>query len=55
MVPGLYMYRAVFNFGITNINVGAYWIMDALMIITALPIGLLTARILTDAKWRHCD
>ncbi|WP_317638265.1 threonine/serine exporter family protein [Lactobacillus xylocopicola] len=55
MVPGLYMYRAVFNFGVTNINVGAYWIMNALMIITALPIGLLTARILTDAKWRHAD
>lgn len=55
MVPGLYMYRAVFNFGITNINIGAYWIMNALMIIIALPIGLLTARILTDAKWRHAD
>ncbi|MDF7671867.1 threonine/serine exporter family protein [Lactobacillus sp. ESL0701] len=55
MVPGLYMYRAVFNFGITNINVGAYWIMNALMIVVALPIGLLTARILTDAKWRHAD
>ncbi|WEV70728.1 threonine/serine exporter family protein [Lactobacillus sp. ESL0785] len=55
MVPGLYMYRAVFNFGVTNINVGAYWIMNALMIVIALPIGLLTARILTDAKWRHAD
>lgn len=55
MVPGLYMYRAVFNFGVTNINIGAYWIMNALMIITALPIGLLTARILTDKKWRHAD
>lgn len=55
MVPGLYMYQAVFNFGITNINIGAYWIMNALMIIIALPIGLLIARILTDAKWRHAD
>ncbi|WEV36805.1 threonine/serine exporter family protein [Lactobacillus sp. ESL0677] len=55
MVPGLYMYRAVFNFGVTNINVGAYWIMNALMIVIALPIGLLTARILTDTKWRHAD
>lgn len=55
MVPGLYMYRAVFNFGVTNINIGAYWIMNALMIINALPIGLLTARILTDPKWRHAD
>lgn len=55
MVPGLYMYRAVFNFGVTNINVGAVWIVEALMIIVALPLGLLAARILTDQKWRHCD
>ncbi|WEV39543.1 threonine/serine exporter family protein [Lactobacillus sp. ESL0684] len=55
MVPGLYMYRAAFDFGVTQINVGAYWIMNALMIIIALPMGLLTARILTDAKWRHAD
>lgn len=55
MVPGLYMYRAVFNFGITNINVGAYWIIAALMIVAALPMGLLGARILTDRKWRHVD
>lgn len=55
MVPGLYMYRAVFNFGITNINIGAYWIAEALMIVVALPLGLLAARILTDKKWRHAD
>ena len=55
MVPGLYMYRAVFNFGITNINIGAYWITEALMIVIALPFGLLAARILTDKKWRHAD
>lgn len=55
MVPGLYMYRAVFNFGITNINIGAFWITEALMIVIALPLGLLAARILTDKKWRHAD
>ncbi|MBI1714468.1 Threonine/Serine exporter, ThrE [Lactobacillus crispatus] len=55
MVPGLYMYRAVFNFGITNINIGAYWIVEALMIVVALLLGLLAARILTDKKWRHAD
>ncbi|AEG40434.1 threonine/serine ThrE exporter family protein [Lactobacillus kefiranofaciens] len=55
MVPGLYMYRAVFNFGVTNINIGAYWITEALMIVIALPLGLLAARILTDKKWRHAD
>lgn len=55
MVPGLYMYKAVFNFGLTNINIGAYWITEALMIVAALPLGLLGARILTDKKWRHVD
>ncbi|RVU70220.1 MULTISPECIES: threonine/serine exporter ThrE family protein [Lactobacillus] len=55
MVPGLYMYRGVFNFGITNINIGAYWITEALMIVAALPMGLLAARILTDKKWRHAN
>lgn len=55
MVPGMYMYRAVFNFGITNINIGSYWIVAALMIVAALPMGLLAARILTDKKWRRAN
>lgn len=55
MVPGLYMYRAVYHFGITDINVGAYWIIAALMIVLALPMGLLAARIMTDPKWRHSN
>ena len=55
MVPGLYMYRAVYNFGINNINLGAYWIVAALMIVAALPMGLVAARILTDKKWRHVN
>lgn len=55
MVPGLYMYRGIFNFGVTNINIGAYWLIEALMIILALPMGLLAARIITDKKWRHID
>lgn len=55
MVPGLYLYRAVYNFGVTDINVGAVWFVAALMIILALPLGLLAARIVTDKKWRHCD
>src|SRR5699024_1332742 len=54
-VPGIYLLQAVCNFGITNINIGAYWIVEALMIVVALPLGLLAARILTDKKWRHAD
>lgn len=55
MVPGLYMYKAMFNMALTNVGVGATWITEALMIVFALPMGLLTARILTDKKWRRVD
>lgn len=53
MVPGLYMYRAMYNIGLTSISVGALWITKALLIVAFLPLGLITARILTDPKWRH--
>lgn len=53
MVPGLYMYRAMFNLGITSINEGALWGVKALMIVLALPLGLITARIIADKDWRH--
>lgn len=55
MVPGLYMYRAVFNLGLTRISLGAYWATEAIMIVIALPLGLIAARILTDSKWRHAS
>lgn len=53
MVPGLYMYRAMYNMGITSVSVGAFWLVQAALIVIALPMGLTTARILTDPKWRH--
>lgn len=53
MVPGLYMYRAMYNIGLTSISVGTLWITKALMIVVFLPMGLIAARILTDSKWRH--
>lgn len=55
MVPGLYLYRAVYNIGLTSIGVGSYWLTQAILIIVALPCGLITARILTDPKWRYSD
>ena len=33
MVPGLYLYRAIYNIGITSINTGAFWFTEALLII----------------------
>ncbi len=53
MVPGLYMYRAVYNLGLNNFNVGGSWLIKAALIVVALPLGLATARILTDPDWRH--
>ena len=53
MVPGLYLYRAMYNMGLTSIGVGALWITKALLIIVFLPLGLIAARILGDPKWRH--
>ena len=53
MVPGLYMYRAMYNIGLTSISVGTLWMTKALMIVVFLPMGLIAARILTDPKWRH--
>ncbi|WP_054661257.1 threonine/serine ThrE exporter family protein [Lacticaseibacillus camelliae] len=55
MVPGLYMYRAMFNLGLSNLDVGGTWLIQAAMIVVALPLGLACARILTDKSWRHAD
>ena len=53
MVPGLYMYRGVYNLGLSNIGEGALWLTNAVLIVVALPFGLITARILTDKRFRH--
>ena len=47
------MYQAMYNMGLTSISVGALWITKALLIVVFLPLGLITARIITDPKWRH--
>ncbi|GAJ27126.1 integral membrane protein [Liquorilactobacillus sucicola DSM 21376 = JCM 15457] len=53
MVPGLYIYRAVYNIGSNAIGVGALWLTKAIMIIIFLPLGLFVARVLLDKDWRH--
>ncbi|WP_281165675.1 threonine/serine ThrE exporter family protein [Liquorilactobacillus sicerae] len=55
MVPGLYIYRAVYNIGINDISVGALWLTKAMLIILFLPLGLFVARVLMDKEWRHFD
>lgn len=54
MVPGLYLYRAVYNMGAMSLIVSASWFASAMLIILALPLGLIFARILTDKSFRFC-
>ena len=54
MVPGLYLYRAIYNLGIMSLNESVSWFAAAIMIIAALPLGLIFARILTDRTFRYC-
>jgi uncharacterized membrane-anchored protein YhcB (DUF1043 family) len=37
-----------------SLNVSASWFAAAILIIVALPLGLIFARILTDKMFRYC-
>ena len=54
MVPGLYLYKAIYNLGIMSLSDAAVWMTSALLIIAALPLGLIFARIVTDKTFRYC-
>ena len=54
MVPGLYFYRAIYNLGILSLMDSATWFADAILIIVALPLGLIFARVITDKTFRYC-
>ncbi|KFI45872.1 Putative threonine/serine exporter [Bifidobacterium bohemicum] len=53
MVPGLYMYRAMFYLGQFNTANALDWGFRAFMVILCLPIGLAMARVITDKSWRY--
>ena len=53
MVPGLYMYRAMYYIGVGSIANGAQWFVSAMMIVLCLPLGLIVARMIMDPDWRH--
>ena len=40
--------------GEMSLTLSAPWLVSALMIIMALPLGLIAARIITDKAFRHC-
>ncbi|MDF7665999.1 threonine/serine exporter family protein [Bifidobacterium sp. ESL0745] len=53
MVPGLYMYRAMFYLGQFDTANALDWTFRAFMVILCLPIGLAMARVITDKSWRY--
>lgn len=54
MVPGLYLYKGFYNLGMMSLSVSASWFASAILIVAALPLGLIFARILTDKTFRYC-
>lgn len=54
MVAGLYLYKGFYNLGMMSLAVSASWFASAILIIAALPLGLIFARILTDKTFRYC-
>ena len=54
MMPGLYLYKGFYHLGIMSLSTAASWLASALLIILALPLGLIFARILTDRTFRYC-
>lgn len=52
MVPGLYMYTAIWHFGEGHVGLGAAWLTKAALIVLFLPLGLIAARIIADPGFR---
>ncbi len=55
MVPGLYFYKGIYNLGIMSLSESASWLSAAILIAFSLPLGLVSARILTDRSFRHAS
>ena len=53
-VHDLYLYRVIYNLGTMNLSISASWFASATLIILALPLGLIFARIMTDKMFRYC-
>ena len=53
MVPGFYMYQAMYNLGSMHIDLALDWIFRAAMVAIALPAGLAFSRFLSARRWRY--
>lgn len=54
MVPGLYLYKAFYNMGVMQAALSLSWFLQAFLIILALPLGLIAARLIIDKNFRTC-
>ena len=52
MVPGMFMYKAVYYMGLNDIDSFEMWFTKAILITISIPLGLIFARILTDKNFR---
>ena len=51
---GVFGFSIIYNFGIMSLTEAVSWSAAAIMIIIALPLGLIFARIITDKAFRYC-
>lgn len=52
MVPGMFMYKAVYYLGNNDMTSASLWLGKAVLIVASLPLGIVFARILTDKNFR---
>ena len=52
MVPGMFMYKGIYYIAMNDISTGGLWLCKAFLIVSALPLGLIFARIFTDKNFR---
>ena len=52
MVPGMFMYKAIYYTAQADLANAGLWLSKAFMIVFALPAGLIMARIVTDRNFR---
>lgn len=55
MVPGLLMYKGIYYISRSSFENGLTFLGKAVIIVVALPLGLVFARILTDKNFRHAS
>jgi uncharacterized membrane protein YjjB (DUF3815 family) len=52
MVPGMFMYKAVYYLGNNDMTSASLWLGKAILIVASLPLGIVFARIFTDKNFR---